>query len=717
MRVLVTRPEADAAELVAALEARGHQALVQPLLDIEPIAPEPPLELAGAQALLFTSANGVRAFARVTPERGLPVLTVGDASAAAARAAGFDTVDSAGGDVEDLARLVRERLAPEAGALLHGAGSSLAGDLKGELERAGFEVRRSVLYRAEPVRALSEPVRTALTAGALDAVLFFSPRTAKTFVRLVADHGLGTACERCLAVCLSAAVAANLRALTWAGVRTAARPDQQALLACLDETDGAAAAGAREHEEVMAQDSASQDSTPAQRVISAFGGIRPMAHTLGVAVSTVQGWKERGVIPPGRQAQVLEAAAAKGIDVDAAAFSPAARPAGPSRTRVPDTRSADPKPAAEGEVLPPRARDEAPAEAAEAPAPPPPPRRSRGPMIVLVIAVVLGLAVLGVLMPRDLWYPGTAEDGAPAQPEPAPAATAPAAPQPAPELASIRDRLDALGGELSALDDRFGRLEEQAAAPDLSADRLAALATAQEALEGRIAAQEALEGRIAALEAPSSELEALEQRLEQRFEQRLEQRLEQRIGALASQSGLSSASGQVALMLALEQLREALALSGPFADALDLLDDALGDDPETTALLAPLRAQAASGVASRAALARDFAEVARAVTVGAAGGEGDGPMSGVLRRFSDLITVRPVGDVPGGDPGAIVARAEHRLAADDLAGAVAELAALDGPAAAAAAGWRARAEARLSVETALSALRARVIARLAQAGG
>jgi hypothetical protein len=105
------------------------------------------------------------------------------------------------------------------------------------------------------------------------------------------------------------------------------------------------------------------------------------------------------------------------------------------------------------------------------------------------------------------------------------------------------------------------------------------------------------------------------------------------------------------------------------------------------------------------------------VIAGAAGGESDGLMSGLLRRLSDVVTVRPVGDVEGGDPGPVVARAEHRLQAGDLAGALAELDALDGPAAEAVAGWRARAEARLSVETAFSALRARAIARLMQAGG
>ena len=50
-------------------------------------------------------------------------------------------------------------------------------------------------------------------------------------------------------------------------------------------------------------------------IIERFGGIRPMASKLGVAVTTVQGWKERGHIPEGRLSQIIEAAATHGVDI------------------------------------------------------------------------------------------------------------------------------------------------------------------------------------------------------------------------------------------------------------------------------------------------------------------------------------------------------------------------------------------------------------------
>ena len=50
----------------------------------------------------------------------------------------------------------------------------------------------------------------------------------------------------------------------------------------------------------------------AEAVIERFGGVRPLATALGVPASTVQGWKERGSIPEGRQGEIKRAYAALG---------------------------------------------------------------------------------------------------------------------------------------------------------------------------------------------------------------------------------------------------------------------------------------------------------------------------------------------------------------------------------------------------------------------
>lgn len=234
MRVLLTRPRADSEPLAAALRDRGIDSLIAPLLEIVYID-GPALDLGGVQALLATSANGVRAFARRSAERDLPVYAVGDATAREATESGFTTVRSAAGDVETLAERAIGETNPEDGAMLHPAGTRVAGDLAGRLEAAGFIYRREVLYHAEAAAGLDAATRNALRQGDLDGVMLFSPRTARTFVQLMRDADLEASAGGLTAWCLSAAVAAAATRLPWQDVVTAPRPDQDALLAAVTE--------------------------------------------------------------------------------------------------------------------------------------------------------------------------------------------------------------------------------------------------------------------------------------------------------------------------------------------------------------------------------------------------------------------------------------------------------------------------------------------------
>ena len=196
------------------------------------------LDLGGVQAILCTSANGVRALARASGERGVPLLAVGDATAARARAEGFDRVESAAGDVGDLARLAAARLCPQDGALLHVAGNVVAGDVGGLLRAEGFAVERRVLYEARAAAALSPAALDSLHAGTIAFALFFSPRTAAIFARLANAAAVTGCCARVTALSISAAADAVLAGLPWRDRRIAGRPNQPALLDALDQVLG-----------------------------------------------------------------------------------------------------------------------------------------------------------------------------------------------------------------------------------------------------------------------------------------------------------------------------------------------------------------------------------------------------------------------------------------------------------------------------------------------
>ncbi|OIR00788.1 uroporphyrinogen-III synthase [mine drainage metagenome] len=230
---LVTRPAEDAATLTEALAARGIGVFLEPMLAIA-VHAAAPLDLAGVQGFLATSANGVRALAAACPERALPLWAVGDATARAARHLGFSRVESAHGDAAALTALVAQRADPAAGSLLHAAGTVVAGDISTALTAQGFRVRREILYEARAITALSPALCAALNRQEIELALFFSPRTAATFVTLAKAAGLKDSCAAVTAHALSPAVAERLQALPWRAVVTAAQPTQEALLAGLE---------------------------------------------------------------------------------------------------------------------------------------------------------------------------------------------------------------------------------------------------------------------------------------------------------------------------------------------------------------------------------------------------------------------------------------------------------------------------------------------------
>lgn len=217
-----------------ALIAQGHEAVGCPMLRIESAKDAAPaLQKAlqdPVQGLLMTSANGVREFAALEKKRDWPVYAVGDATAQAAKEAGFKTVHSAQGDVDSLATLVIKKADPVKGAFVHSAGSCVAGDLKGKLEVAKLSYIRVVTYKAEAEQTVPPAILADLKAAKYDGVLFYSPRTADLFAQAIQKAKAVESLKPLTAFALSQAVADKIKGLGFKAIKVAPKPEQKALL-------------------------------------------------------------------------------------------------------------------------------------------------------------------------------------------------------------------------------------------------------------------------------------------------------------------------------------------------------------------------------------------------------------------------------------------------------------------------------------------------------
>jgi uroporphyrinogen-III synthase len=230
MRIAVTRPEEDAGPLMAKLEDMGHAPVAAPLMTIRPrggvTVPERKW-----QAIAVTSANAIRALPDQPRLKQFAMLTVGPQSLKAAEAAGF-RAEAHGGDVHGLAAYIGRELDPKAGPILYLSGAETSGDLEGRLRAAGFECQRVVVYEAIAASDLGV-IASMLRDDKIDAVMLYSPRSAKLWFSLVERQHLTAASGRPLYLCLSRNVAAVLPE-TWVS-RIAAEPHEAAMLALLEE--------------------------------------------------------------------------------------------------------------------------------------------------------------------------------------------------------------------------------------------------------------------------------------------------------------------------------------------------------------------------------------------------------------------------------------------------------------------------------------------------
>ena len=246
MRVIVTRPEEEAAETARKLAALGHEALVAPVLQIRllPFA----LPDHDFQGVAVTSSNGVRALSTVLAGRHdaaqwrqRRVYAVGGRTAQAAHEAGFVNVlaPQRTGGVGVLAEFITSDADPRKGPLLYVSGRDVAGDLAGELSARNFSVTQVTGYAADAVKELSSNARKALVDGTAGAVLFYSARSASAFFEATSEiHGkIRDTDVRFL--CLSPGVAAMMpETIVCERVSVAKLPEESALLDLLDAAAG-----------------------------------------------------------------------------------------------------------------------------------------------------------------------------------------------------------------------------------------------------------------------------------------------------------------------------------------------------------------------------------------------------------------------------------------------------------------------------------------------
>ena len=467
----------------------------------------------------------------------------------------------------------------------------------------------------------------------------------------------------------------------------------------------------------------------ADSVIEKFGGIRPLAKRLGVAVSTVQGWKQRGVVPTSKVPLVLNAALEDDIDLleehpakrshlenesaidskfakqDQSVDVEKERRAKPQDRRYGVDRRRQQDPNYKG----PNRRISERRSGLD--------RRQRRAMewkykrkfierwvitiaflfIFLVLAAVFLLAPeYKALQERSQGYLELEK-----------------------KVQSLNQRIHglsqsqgSLSGKISSQIERFERTKEdiltkvqdaQTAASQLSANAQAwksqhsTLDQKMLSLTRMLEKADSLGQTSGGPEALAQSLGLLSQNLSDYDVQGNHASAEEVVDAVRQQDPiLGTLMGDIqsddvkaaALLLTINQLREAQGRGAvPFEQDLALARKLAGDNPETLAAIEKLGPYAKSGILSQKRLEKEFKGLAGEIVMAKLRGEDASVRERALARFSNLVTVRRVDDLEGETTDAVVARAQLMLEQGNVQGAIQELQSLEGESAQVAQPW------------------------------
>lgn len=232
MTILITRPEPEAAALATTLNNQGYQTLIDSMLKIHYLSLGP-IDLQSTQALIFTSVNAVRSLENNPIDTSLPIYVVGSATAEAAQKAGFQNIHTCTGGALELCKRIETDLDPAHGSLLNLSGKHTVVDVQHILKTKGFEVEKQIVYQAKAADQFKQETLQAFDRGRIQTVLFFSPRTAEIFAKLLKDNKRTRICELMTALCFSQNIADALGDTLWKERRVAQRPEMDFLLSLL----------------------------------------------------------------------------------------------------------------------------------------------------------------------------------------------------------------------------------------------------------------------------------------------------------------------------------------------------------------------------------------------------------------------------------------------------------------------------------------------------
>ena len=226
MHILLTRPINESIKTKSILTELGHKVTVDPLLKI--IFLKNNKNYKNIYCYIITSKNGLLALSKVTKNRSIPIYCIGLATAKFAKQKKFKKVFFADGTGKNLYKIVCKMTKKK--KIVHVSGKDVTINITKKLKNSGYNAERIIAYKSLQAQNFRNKTILNLSEKKIDLVLFFSKKTANTYIKLSRKANINSKLKKAYSLCLSKNIANVFPRNYWKKIYISPHPNLLSLI-------------------------------------------------------------------------------------------------------------------------------------------------------------------------------------------------------------------------------------------------------------------------------------------------------------------------------------------------------------------------------------------------------------------------------------------------------------------------------------------------------
>ena len=214
MHILLTRPLEDSHEIMLKFKSLGNDVSHLPLISIEGLK-YASLNYSDFKGIIFTSSNAIKFLDIKDIDKKIVCFCVGSATEKKARSSGFQNVFAADGNVDNLKELILLNFNSSDGKLLYVSGEIVSSNLDHQLISEGYNIKRIINYRANPIEKYDQNFIEKLKLKMPDIVYVYSQNSAINFLKVIKDYQLEALWMGTNLMCIGEKTSSILNEIKW----------------------------------------------------------------------------------------------------------------------------------------------------------------------------------------------------------------------------------------------------------------------------------------------------------------------------------------------------------------------------------------------------------------------------------------------------------------------------------------------------------------------